>query len=298
MSRAGRYRGRKRLSRILGGLGLALLIVSLLAATSFLFLRDHITRTDDGLLLSFPFLERLTGRASPPPAEPSDLGGADLIVDPSPPAPEPTPTPEPDPVPVVNITISPAFLAQRDINSSARLDELAAMGDEIDTIIIEVKSTTGAIAAADTLAAAAERLGGRGQLVAYFSALEDNSITRQRELFGIKHTSGVNWLDANQSRWINPYVPETREWLAAQLSAIDPDVFAAVLIDKLWFPTEGRLEVTVLPDDPPRDEIIETLKNELIQSTVLPCWLVDLSTGGITYQGGTYAEFPQGAFDP
>jgi len=284
----------------LGFIGIALVIVSALSITGYLFLRDYVTRTDDGLLLSLPFLDRLGTSPSPPPIDndtDNDEGDVDLII--TPPT-TPTPTPTPESVTVsAPVTISPAFLSQSDLNSSARLDELIALCEagDIDTIIIEVKSTSGIIATANTLTVAAERLKGHAKLVAYFSALEDNSITRQREAFGIKHTSGVNWLDANQSRWINPYVLEAREWLAAQLSAIDLEIFSAVLIDNLWFPTEGRLDVMVLADEPPREEIIETLKSELILSTTLPFWLVDGSTGEITYEGDIYAEFPTGAFD-
>jgi hypothetical protein len=302
MSRSGRYRGRRRLARLLGFVGIFLVIASVLSVTGFLFLRDYVTRTDDGLLLSFPFLDRFSGNSSPiqPTPEPDDNTNEeniDLIVEP---LPTPTPAPTPEVVEVsAPVTVSPAFLAQKDINSPARLDELVSLSEagDIDTIIIEVKSTSGVIIMSDTLLGAAERLKNNAKLIAYFSVLEDNTITRQRTAFGIKHISGVNWLDINQSRWINPYIPEAREWLAAQLSAVDPEIFSAILIDNLWFPPAGRLEVMVLDDDPTREEILEILKAELIQSTTLPCWLIDSSTGEITYQGDAYAEFPTGAFN-
>jgi hypothetical protein len=298
MPRKGRYRGRRRIARLLGFVGIFLVIASVLSVTGFLFLRDYITRTDDGLLLSLPFLNSIGGRASPSPEpyEPED-DPIDLIVEP-PPSPTPTPSPTPGVVEVsAPVTISPAFLPQRYINREDRIDELIALCEsgDIDTIIIEVKSVSGIIATPGSLEAVAERVGERAKLVAYFSVLEDNSVTRMREGFGIKHTSGVNWLDANRSRWINPYVPEAREWLAAQLSAVDQEIFSAVLIDNLWFPPDGRLEVMVLDATTSREDIIKTLRIELTMSTTLPFW--EVFGGEIRFEGNKYADFPQGAFE-
>lgn len=305
MPRSGRYRGRRRITRLLSGIGIILVITSVLSVTAYLFLRDYVTRTDDGFLLSLPFMNN-GNNTSPsslpvtnePADDTDDIDKEDILIVEQSPTPPPTPVPEPEPVPVsAQITVAPAFLSQKNLNKTAKLDELSALCDagDIDTIIIEVKSVSGVIADAAALTKAAEHFDGRAKLVAYFSVLEDNSITRQRGTFGIKHTSGVNWLDSKQSRWINPYIPEAREWLAAQLSAIDPEIFSAVLIDNLWFPQQGRLELMVLKSDIPQEEILETLKSELFSSTTLPCWLVE--DQNITYEGDIYSEFPTGAFE-
>ncbi|MCL1819785.1 MAG: hypothetical protein FWG36_03905 [Oscillospiraceae bacterium] len=298
MPRSGRYRGRRRLARLLAGIGITLVISSVLAVTAFLFLRDYVSMTDDGFLLSLPFLNRQGRPITPEPditPEP-ETDDINLIVEPTP-TPSPAPTPEPE-LPVAKVTVTPVFLAQADIGRTSRLDEIAELcgAGGADTVVIEVKSIEGTFASVADLERAAERLAGHAKLVAYFSVLEDNSITRQRELFGIKHTTGVNWLDANKSRWINPYVDEAREWLAAQLSMVDPEIFAAVILDNLFFPIEGRLEVMALDSEIPREEIIETLKSELVSSTLLPCWTVDVLTRDIKYEGDALAEFPAGAF--
>lgn len=303
MPRTGRYRGRRRITRLLSGIAVTLVIASVLAVTAFLFLRDYITRTDEGLLLSLPFLNKENTPTSEPAEEtppPPDLD-TQIIIETTP-EPTPAPTPEPEPIPVsAQVQIKSAFLSQSDLKSTEKLDELSELCDmgEVDTIVFEMKATSGVIATVTSiLTNVIERFDDRVKIVAYFSALEDNSITRQRGTYGIKHTSGVNWLDANKSRWLNPYIPDVREWLAVQLSAIDPEIFSAVIIDKLWFPTVGRLEQMVLSNDVPQDEILTMLKNELISSTTLPCWFVDEPTQEITFDGNVLSVLPKGAFNP
>lgn len=302
MSRTERYRGRRRITRLLSGIAVALVIASVLAVTAFLFLRNYITRTDEGLLLSLPFLNKENTPTSEPAEEtppPPDLD-TQIIIETTP-QPTPAPTLEPEPIPVsAQVQIKPAYLSQSDLKSTAKLDELSELCDagEVDTIVIEMKATSGVIATmTSVMTKAVERFEGV-KIVAYFSALEDNSITRQRGTFGIKHSSGVNWLDANKSRWLNPYIPEARVWLAVQLSAIEPEVFSAVIIDKLWFPTVGRLEQMVLNSEVPQEEILATLKTELVSSTTLSCWFVDESTQEITFDGNILSVLPEGAFNP
>ena len=304
MPRRIRYRGKRRLASVLSAIGITVLVVSVLGGTAYLFLRKDISLTEDGLFIKLPFFDRSIGvfsrspeAASPEPDE--DDEDIVLVVESTPtppatPAPEPSPSPSAAPAPE-NPAPKAVFLRQADIGNAARMKEIADMAEEgvIDTVVIEVKTVDGDMAAKARLEEAAATLTGFARVAGYISVLEDNTVTRSMETFAIKHTSGVNWLDFNRSRWINPYVPEARAWLVQRVSEY-AEIFDALLLDRLWFPTDGRFDAIGWGEyeDEPRGEILNLLLDEIRAAAFpVPCWAVIEPTG--SEHAGQDAEYLQ-----
>ncbi len=275
MPRSTRYRGRRGFAKFISGLGLTILILAVLGGTAYLFLRQYVDVTDKGVFIEFPFWEGAMMTAPTASPSPSPTPTIQVIIE-APPTvsatPEaPTPTPE--------ASLKAVFLPQASFSNTDTVAKVATLCEtgRVDTVVLEVKSLEGVIATASPeLATTMQTLRGKAKLVAYLSVLQDNTVTRQKSDFGIKHTSGVNWLDINSMRWLNPYKPDVHSWLVQQVTECNALSFDALLLDTLWFPADGRQNTIAWGSTATstRAAALQTLSGELVAAATVPCWAV------------------------
>lgn len=237
MARYKAYRGRRRRGGVLVAV---LLVVIALAAAAFFVLPEYLVYTEDGVRLDLPFLQ---ADSSPSPSRPQTPAQIEVVVE-TPPAllpPSASPSPSPSPEPEA------AYALSVPMEMIGRPDQLLTLKDfaleaGINEIVLEVKNIQGELADPAETAASVALLSEPGlTLTARLSAFRDNTITTQEGTFGVKHTSGVNWLDRNRLRWINPYIPEARQYVIDCVLACRDAGFERVLLDNLCFPYFGSL---------------------------------------------------------
>lgn len=240
MARYRAYKGR-------GHRGIAVLVVFVillvLAAAAVFILPDYIVYTDDGVRLEVPIFGWVRSTSpSGPGLEPSPVASVDIIVETPTPSPTPDPSPTPTPTPKPRLLGVPLSLLASDDKLIDLKDFAIAAG--VNGLLLEIKDAEGEIAEPERLKEIAALLRDSGlELIAGISAFRDNRITRSNEgkTYGVKHSSGVNWLDNNGNRWINPYVPEARRFVIDRVLAARDAGFDGVLLDDVCFPHYGAL---------------------------------------------------------
>ncbi|GHU93361.1 hypothetical protein FACS1894208_02720 [Clostridia bacterium] len=248
MARGNRYRGRRGVARVLGILGVIVLIVAVLVGAVYFFLRDNIHITEDGLVITLPFLKP----PSPSPSASLSPGPGDdvtLIIE----SPSPSRTPAPPP---------PA-------SPSPSSPDLSKM------VVVELKTVDGVLAPSDALPATATSLEDGAFAVGYICVLKDNVETRKEEMFGLKHvTAGVNWLDANRDRWLNVINPEVRDWLAVLVGEYSKLPVDSLILDYLSYDFSGGHTDKIKWDEPSYGPALNALWVALRDASGVPVWAV------------------------
>lgn len=239
MARYKAYRGRSHR----GVSVLVVFIVVLAVAALVVFvLPEYLVYTDDGVRLEVPIFG---WGASSSPADglsPSPSVSMDIIINTPTQTPSVTPSPTPTPVPKPRSIGIPLAVLKKTEKLKAIKDFALAAG--ISDIVIEIKDAEGEAAEPALLEEAAELLRHPSlTLTARISAFRDNKITRTTEgkTYGVKHTSGVNWLDGSGNRWINPYIPEARQFVIDCVLKARDAGFERILLDDVSFPYRGSL---------------------------------------------------------
>jgi hypothetical protein len=182
-------------------------------------------------------------------------------------APPPTPTPADTPTPTPTRTPPPrselpihALYAPLDVLSDGgaleTLKEQLARG-EADALVLELKAEDGTLAFPSSLPPAIQakvsaeddgavrliralRAGGV-YVVARVSCFKDALLPQQIQTVGVKHVSGLNWLDNQRGRWLDPYKADAVDYLLDLLSEIAGLGVDEILLDWVTFPTRGAL---------------------------------------------------------
>ena len=273
---ARRYRGKRGQYKIMTGLLLLILVAGLVVGLVVFVLPDYLVTAEDGSVrVDIPFLRALWPSPSPvaeqPPAETFPFV-------------EVTPTREvqtESPAPSAPVSVLPKALwvPQEALSEPERLAGLkqTALNSEINMLVLDMKNDEGLMPEAEVLQEAVLALKADGvEVVGRLSCLLDNTVTRQLAAVGVKHMSGVNWLDGEKNRWINLHRPEALAYVVDCIQkAVDAGV-DAVLLDNLHFPYEGRLDSIRYGEDAdtPAAEALDALFDALPNS--LPLYAVAL----------------------
>ena len=239
MARYRAYRGRGHR----GISVLVILVLVLMAAVLIIFvLPDYLVYTAQGVRLDIPVFGWGSSPSSSRQAEVSPSVSLNLIIDTPPSVPSTTPSPTPAaPSKPRSIGIPLGFLKETE---KLKLLKDFALAVGISDIVIEIKDANGEIAESGLLGDAMELFGDPSlTLTARISAFKDNKITRTNEgkTYGVKHSSGVNWLDNVGGRYINPYIPEARQFVIDCVLRARDAGFDRVLLDDVHFPYYGSL---------------------------------------------------------
>lgn len=217
---------------------LAVLLIFVIGVGLFYFAPDYLIYTEDGgVYLDLPFLRR----ATPSPSE--EIPPVNVVVI----------TPSPSPLELPGVSASPEpqtvavkalFVPMEKLKDPTGLDGVKnlALAAGISRLVLAYKDESGETVDPDVLAEAMNRLGDPSlTLVAHISACLDNKVTRSKQAFGLKVSSGVNWIDGNRNRWINLHVPEARQYIIEGIQSAKEAGFEEVMLDNLSFPVYGSL---------------------------------------------------------
>jgi len=244
---------------------IAVLVLILIAACSFLFIQRFVTYTDDGQLrLDLPsFLQGLfhseevsspENHASPPSNTVSTSGDQEdqtdsqnvkLIIEP-PAEPEP-PAPE-------KIQRNFVQLAEIPADAAALSETLAASG--ANGFVWRVRENTGVVRYASNVslkdaiadnAADPEALSGlcsaaEGNAVALFNCFHDSYYAFvNMESAGICQNTGYIWYDNLNYHWLDPAKQKTREYVVALALECAQLGFDELLLEDMAYPSSGKL---------------------------------------------------------
>lgn len=255
------YRGTHSKRPILLAIALTLLLA---LGYGVYWVAEHISMNADGTIrVNLPqFIS-----PAPSPSDPSPSPLNIVVVSPSPtlppetdePSPTPTPTPTPPPMRAV-------FVPQETMSDATRLAQLKTDAETlgINTMVLDCKSDEGVVAATEVLNAVRDSLGEGFRYVARISVFLDNTMTRQRNAWAVKHTNGLNWLNAG-GRWLNPFSEPAREYCAGVIADIGAMGFDAILLDHVCFPWNGQLNKLTYGENNERshEEAIDTFLTQL-----------------------------------
>ncbi|MCL2004103.1 MAG: putative glycoside hydrolase [Oscillospiraceae bacterium] len=239
MPKYGSYYGKKKHRRI-RAVVLILLLCGVAALCVFV-LPDYISYTEDGLSVELPFLARF-GRRPPSPTPPYVI-----VEDPPSPSPSPVPQPSPSPPPAPRIPeqVRALFLPLPMLGDIAELDSIRrrAADESITIIALEYKDVRGTIVNPSILTAALETLSDpKLTLTAVISACADSTVPFGANAdWALKHTTGVNFRDPLDRRWLNLYLPEVRAFIIRQTLDAYEAGFDRVLLSHVGFPPVGGL---------------------------------------------------------
>ena len=243
------YRGRTRLQTFLTVLIVLLLVVLLLAVGAFFFLQRYMVYTDDGQAhLELPFFQK---EDEPPvPTQNQPL----VIV-----TPEPGETAEVQPSldPGKEIpAIVPVSLFRAAVTEGSAQRLVTNAGG--NAALLNMKANDGTLGYVSALpraisagtSSADPNL--RGQIlaitgselytIARISCFKDNLTPKTDNSLAIKTNSGYNWQDGDGTRWMNPTVPEVREYVRGVCVELADLGFDEILLDNSAWPTTGHLE--------------------------------------------------------
>lgn len=306
------YRGRTRLQTVLTVLIVILLVVLLLAVGAFFFLQRYMVYTDDGQAhLELPFLQQET------PAPPAPTQNQPLVIV----TPEPVETPSPEPTAAVEElpAVVPLSLFRAAVTEgSAQRLVTAAKGN---AALLNMKANDGSLGYVSSLpqaisagtSAAEPNLNGQVLTVtgtglytiARVSCFKDNLTPKVDNSLAMKTNSGYNWQDGDGTRWMNPTIPEVRQYVIGICVELAELGFDEILLDNSAWPTTGHLEYIKVGEayDPTNltatvetfyQEVREALKDKdvLLSVSVEADTLtgVDASSGQTAELLGQYAD--------
>jgi hypothetical protein len=275
-----RYRGRSRRRKGVTALVVISAALALALVAGLLVLPNYLVYTPDGrVYFDIPFLNRWRTEPLPTPS------GADLPAWAAsvPPPDTPTPTPAPTPTPGVERSFHALYAPIALLQTEDGLDTLraqAAAGGPIDALVLELKAESGLLAfrssmpfaiqaqvsaETDTAAAHIRALRRDGiYVVAALSLFKDAAVPQQEQSVGIKHVSGVNWLDNTRSRWLDPYKEPARTYLLGLITEVAGLGVDEILLDRFTFPARGSLSAISygVYEDTPRSDALESFARE------------------------------------
>lgn len=243
------YRGRTKLQTALTALIIILLVVLLIGVAAFFFLQRYMVYTDDGQAhLELPFLQRETP-APPVPTQDQPL----VIVTPEPAQTSaPTPTPAPAEVPAV----APVSLFRAAVTEGSAQRLVTAAGG--NAALLNMKANDGSLGYVSALPQAVSLTtssadpalnaqlgavtGSELYTVARVSCFKDNLAPKVDNTLAIKTSSGYNWRDGEDARWMNPTVPAARQYVTGICAELAQMGFDEILLDNSGWPTTGHLE--------------------------------------------------------
>lgn len=243
------YRGRSKLQTALTVLIVILLVVLLLAVAAFFFLQRYMVYTDDGQAhLELPFLQR----ESPPAPAPTQ--NQSLIIVTAEPAESVTPTPSSAPAEIPAVAPVSLFRAAVTEGSAQRL--VTAAGG--NAALLNMKANDGSLGYVSALPRAVSAgtseadpdlngqilavTGSELYAIARVSCFRDNLTPKADGALAIKTNSGYNWQDGDGTRWMNPTVPEARQYVAGVCTELADLGFDEILLDNSGWPTTGHLD--------------------------------------------------------
>jgi hypothetical protein len=149
-----------------------------------------------------------------------------------------------------------SLLEEDDSSTIAKLRALAAE-KKIDSLVLELKADSGRLAfrsavplaiqtkvtaETDAVTALIRDLRRSGvYVVAKLSVFRDAIVPQQVQTVGVKHASGVNWLDNNKIRWLDPYKEPARDYLLSLITEVAGFGVDEILLDHFSFPTQGSV---------------------------------------------------------
>ncbi len=240
------YRGQRVRRSKLAVFGIILLVLIVLAGATFLILGNYVIYGPDGAY--FPW----SIRSSPPPS-PSFTPVID-IVEPSP-SPSPSPSPTPTPTPVGAQSLRAAVLPASALGDQTAVDNVIRLYEAgvISAVVIEVKTEDGMLSYPSTLPAVMQAgLSASGDaalnviralkekdipLVAQMACFKDRGLPQKDGQVGVKHVSGVNWLDSARGRWLDPYKEPAVQYLLDIMAEVSGLGFDELLLTEVCFPT-------------------------------------------------------------
>ena len=234
----GRSRGRTLLKIIIA----ALLIILALSVGAFLLLEPYIRYSSDGVHVYLPFFQGV-GQSSTSPQTPQVTVPLQVLV------PEASPSPTPEPAHAFQgVQLPDAALT----DGSAGQKTQAAGGS---AAIFVLKSTEGKLPYAsqqrlaldyDLCAADAavnqaiqQTTGSELYTVARISCFRDNLLPQWDRDLSI-HSSGGNWWDDQEIRWISPASTQVRQYVAGVCQEVAALGFDELMLDHCGFPTRGN----------------------------------------------------------
>lgn len=242
------YRGRTRLQTALTVLIVILLVVLLLAVCAFFFLQRYMVYTDDGQArLELPFLQGET-TPSPVPTQNQPL----VIVTPEPVV---TETPAPTLAPAEASAVAPVSLFRAAVTEGSVQRLVSAAGG--DAALLNMKANDGSLGYVSSLPRAISVgtseadpdlngqvlavTGTEMYTIARVSCFKDNLAPKADGTLAIKTNSGYNWQDGDSTRWMNPTVPEARQYVADICVELADLGFDEILLDNSGWPVTGHL---------------------------------------------------------
>ena len=250
-----RYYGRKRSRAGVVFLWILLLVLLVLTVGVFIILRNYVEYDENSRpYINLPFLH-----ATAPSAPPDNTISVEVTPEKTPLA-TPSSSPTPSPSPTVPVSLQAAFVPFERVKAGPELDALAdaVQNGALSALVIEVKSESGQLLYPSVLplavkAGVAAQNGDavaviealRGQnvpLIAYLSCFKDAAVPQKDAAVGVKHTSGVNWLDGGKSRWLNPYAPSARQYLLDIIAELAGLGFDGVVLEHVNFPYVGSIQ--------------------------------------------------------
>lgn len=264
MARYRTYRGRhkNRWTPVI----VAVLLVCL-AAFAFFFITNYITFSEDGVVIQLPFLSKAV---QSPPAETPEQTLTIIIPTPTPTS-APTPTPTPVPVTPSPTPSTPGAGIVIPLSSIGKEQELRKIHDiceneGIESVIFEYKDTQGSYPDPQKLKEALEMFpADRWERVALVSVFLDNTIPMgPNSSWAVKHTSGVNMLDKNRNRWLNPFKQEVRAYAVELIASAFAEGFDRVLLQNVCFPYNLKSDAVKYGNvDMTKTEAINLLLSEI-----------------------------------
>ncbi len=134
----------------------------------------------------------------------------------------------------------------------------ALRGTDVNTVIIEVKAPSGALAfvsqvehamsaeSNDPLMNLKAKLNGAGYaVVASFSCFRDNALPRANDSTGCKTADNALWEDSMRYTWLNPYSEDAQVYLISLLGEVYTLGFHELLLTNLSFPHDAGAERVV-----------------------------------------------------
>lgn len=257
------YRGRGSRWKILMAIVLVLIIA---VAASVIYMQQYLVYSADGRWrIDLPWLTD-GGESLPPPESPEDdpLPGLDIVVQ------EPE-TPETE-------EFTAFSLPAQALTQAAWQEALAAKPEGCQAVAVRLKTPAGTVyfnaegaasgavdTAADTAAALSAVTSQAGlYTIASLSCLQDfKAATADVEGRGLKNTGGYIFYDGNNSLWLDPAKPSTREYVCGLAREVAELGFDELLLTDFSYPTVGKINKISYNTEVPLANNLDLLLGEL-----------------------------------
>jgi len=239
-------RGYRSGNHVIRRISITLAVLCLLAGITLALILPNISINESNLkVLRIPFTEHIILLENAPFNDPSQVAEKPANAE--------------EPVrPVEGVTYQErieraVFLPYHMMFDTEAVDTFLAsiQNQGVNTVVIEVKAPSGALAFAsqnplaeeasaesnDALLALKQTLRDAGYaVVASFSCFRDNTLPKTHEEWGLKTNEGVLWGDSMRYTWLDPYSEDAQVYLISLLSELYDLGFCEILLQNLSFP--------------------------------------------------------------